>query len=187
MKKLVILFIVLAAMISCKKNSDLVQTLNLPKLMNAAITQVFLETDNAKKKIMYQALSEKERYQLWNSKFSELITDQKLNSKQRSFIVNLKNILSVELFTKGSNAQKDFDGQGIKTKAIELFGIEVAFDIVGAIGTSPSNRAPGGWTTDCGCSRRSDWCWNNCIYSACNESGAGCGTLGLYSCVGTCS
>ncbi len=183
MEKIIISIAFLTIIFGCQK-SNTNQVFNL-KINQGAIQQVLSENDVYLQKSMYRALNENERFEIWNKKFEALLSSGKLNIQQAEFITFLKNTISPSFF-KGNTTRRTLDGDFIKNKGIELFGVDEAFKILASL-SSPQSDYKQQWNKNCSCSHTSQWCGNGtCPFDACNESSLGCGSLLAYACNGIC-
>lgn len=150
-------------------------------------------------------LSAERKYALWAQKFDQVLDINVWNSKQSQLISSIRDQLSVELFTKGSEANFSFKNsfepnwlENVKRsfaleeytaifRSLEDLQIDISKHDDDVL-VNPHNNAGMNIRIICECSYYSDWCNHGycsgrfCEYIVLDD----CGTLWLYDCNGSC-
>lgn len=158
-------------------------------------------------KAAFLALSSNEKYLVWIQHLADFKKNIRLSDGQLNSINFVISQLSPSTFQENT-------AENIRFKSIEpdihlrfrnLFGDALSKTILNSLQNisylnlkkSVSSITPDvALPVDCGCSTKSDYCscpdnvapyhCPSCVAGGCNTSSAGCGTLWLYSCGGTC-
>lgn len=203
MRKIMLLSLIAICLFSsCTKSTETNDTID-----EAALSAVMSSKDFNQLKIGYALLKPAEKLEVWNRHIEYFIQSRDLTSEQLAFVHDFKRTwLKGNLFEENSITLKNFTLAlpKIKYKAQSLLGVPDAFSLLidlpsdkGYYGYSAAtNRvAPNGVRAnnappdnDCHCSRTDSYCnAGTCRDNGCKTSGAGCGTLFLFSCNGICS
>jgi hypothetical protein len=184
--KLFIICIVLG-FCSCSKKNDVNQNDNFG-INEVAINQVLQAKNPSEQKSMYKLLNQYEKTEIWKRKYKSILSSKDLSSEQRNFIIKIQNLITPDIFSPSVLlSKKSFDDTEIKALAIKLFGVSDAHSLLTSIVSTPFIQQYATLSSDCGCSKDSDWCSGAlvCQNAGCASSG-GCGTFWVYSCNGNC-
>lgn len=141
------------------------------------------------RKSSFNAASAIDKSDLWKVHLAlYLAKHSELNKEQKEVILEAIALATPELYgtsAKSSEQKAEVDEplQLLTKRAHEVFskeeGAEVFDNLGGAESPSSLNLLEPEVTTmrrDCGCSHASDWCFNDCFGTGCNQSASGCGT-----------
>lgn len=145
------------------------------------VQQVLAEKNVKTQKQMYYGLSPEEKYNVWEIKFKNFLSNDNLTSDQRKFVNFVMQDISPATF---SNTEPEDDPY--TKEAIRLFNPKNAFQLLASLDGEYTDLT--GENYDCNCAKHSDYCNDDlkCSYADCKKSELGCGTLLLYSCNGLC-
>jgi hypothetical protein len=172
--------------------AEIGQSQDLPLLEQ--YTQLSKLSKGERKKRFNQAPPQ-EKSDLWRVQFGlNLARHPEWSEPQRSIVLEAIAIATPELY----QIPKDRDWTRLvdeplrvfAQKALQVFSKQEGAALFSELGATETNAHhaqdmfAGG---NCSCARESDWCTYNCLATDCTLITWGCGTMGLYSCDGTCN
>jgi len=146
---------------------------------------------------LFKEMSPENKARIWRERIDYEIEHTTSTEEQLAALNSLKEHITPEFWSGGSTA---FVTEWTEANIV-LMGYERMKGIVTTLGAErPSGGGGGGGTTSpglakCNCNTSSDWCtgryatYGRCstTVSECTGTDLGCGTLWLYSCMGTCT
>lgn len=194
MKKFIFICIATLAIFSC--STDEVSEVNTLKVESV----LRIKNDEDLQRISYGLLNENEKMRAWNSKFSTLLEQKELNSKQKELIKELQNNLAVSVFSDSKNDEKEYFKNIFVAKFLKKiekeFTLNQANDIFYSLANGgepeddPSILLPPDFKKDCNCNQGSLFgcgASQNCKIRTCEGLTKGCGFLWAWECNGLCN
>lgn len=203
MKSFILLLIsvtLLSSLNSCNKSIESDSTKQI-FINSRAISQVLKANNFELQKNLYRLLTPSEKSILWNSKYSNMLTDEHFNAEQRNFIGRIKELVTPQYFNNNTNGKSKsiFNKDDLKFEAISLFGISGAYYLLASIldekqsminfsSNNISSESISAPPSNCSCSKTDDWCAYpaTCIGNNCASTKQGCGWWLEQDCNGTC-
>ncbi len=195
----VILLLFSNLLLGCKKDST--HSTSEKMLINKKVISQIVTLSENEQRTAFRLLNNQEMAYLWSSKLNDAKMNERMNAEQNTFINELINIVTPDLFLINSKQYIEFRtklGNDIAQRARILFGDENARKLLASISPykggniTPNYVDPDeGGLKKCKCSTESNYCdplapCDEKPETVCKHTTLGCGTLLLYSCDGMC-
>jgi hypothetical protein len=146
----------------------------------------------ADRKAIFVKSTSAEKSNLWKIHLSSyLAKHSELDTKQMNVVLAAIDLATSDFYDtpKESSEWKskvDVPLKLFSKNAHKVFSTEKGSEIFDNLGGFETENTPKvnrvASASDCGCSRQSDWCWNDCRGVGCTQKPSGCGTLWGYPC-----
>lgn len=170
------------------KNKNTLSTITRSQLMQYDINY---------QRAIYRSLSATVRMSLWQDKVQNVLSTANFNPTQILLINQLTSNFDTIYFDDDTTNDASFISfyNNFIVQARLSFTKQQYFQSFGHLGDYSGGipYTPTGSTTDCGCSRKSDWCSaftigdDKCTEVSCYLKNSGCGTLWRFKCDGECT
>jgi hypothetical protein len=146
-----------------------------------------------KRKALFVKFSSEDKSNLWKIHLVlYLAKHSELDTKQMNVILEAISIATSEFYETPKESLEWKNTVDVPLKLLvkhahKVFSIEKGSEIFDNLGglepeSSSNTRLEPEYVGNCGCSRQSDWCWNDCRGVGCTQTSSGCGTLWQHPC-----